>query len=1038
MPDIYADIAAKRFSEREKELIEPQPAQVPRRILPLDETPGLTRFPAFTKMDTWDALHAELESQRVRHSPYLENHAPDIESGRITTRLGSFDWRIESDADRSDFSSALRGDGPWEKVSIPHYGPPLGRAVTFYRTTFELTPAMLEKGALFISFKGVDYIAHVFVNNAFLGSHQGFFAPFQFEFTRHARPGENVLLVRVDNDFIHMGSRSESSETRYQGDKLYAATGCGYDDPAIGWHHCPPGMGIYQDVFVDARTRLHLHDIFVRPLPESESAEVWVEIFNCDVNPTKVLLELSLYGQNFQQVIFEQLTYQPAGIHVPGLGDVAKRTGKEIPLLMGPGVNLLKIPIAIPAPRLWEPASPWLYQIQVRLLDEGGHILDAGSRQFGMRSFRMDDQNEPRGRYFLNGRPIKLRGANTMGHLQQCVLKRNWDQLRDDILLAKICNMNFLRLTQRPVQPEIYDFCDRLGLMTQTDLPLFGVLRRNQFSEAVRQAEEMERLIRNHACAIQISYINEPFPNAMDEPHRHLLRGELQHFFEAADSVVKMNNPDRVIKAVDGDYDPPGPGLPDNHCYCGWYNGHGLDLGKLHKGYWQKVKPGWNYGCGEFGAEGLDPVDVMRTYYPREWLPQNPDQEKSWTPNNIVMAQTGRFHYLWFDTPHTLKDWVAASLAHQAWVTRLMTQAFRRNNGMHSFAIHLFIDAFPSGWMKAIMDVERRPKPAYFAYRDALTQVMVSLRSDRTAFFSGETIAVEVWICNDLSEPIADAALAYTVELENTPIHNGTTRLDVPAFQSVCHGHLQFRAPDVSARQRLTVRLAVSDRSGQALHTTEAAFGIFKPMERAARPAVHIISTHPERLAQFARSLGLDPAGDQTLAAPQRILIDDFSTFRAQQQSIQSAVQEGAIAIFFELPPGTHQIAGTEIVVTECGMGARHFVSRATHHPMVQEFLPEDFKFWYDAGVDYPTPLLYSTFTAPGWTPILTSGNGDWQGDWSAAFAAAEKKQGAGHWRICQVQLMDRLEGNPAATMFAMNLLETRRNRSQGDLNKNG
>jgi beta-galactosidase/beta-glucuronidase len=65
-----------------------------------------------------------------------------------------------------------------------------------------------------------------------------------------------------------------------------------------------------------------------------------------------------------------------------------------------------------------------------------------------------------------------------MGHEQQCVAKEEWDQLRDDILLAKICNMNFLRITQRPVQPEVYDYCDMLGLMTQTDLPLFGVLSR--------------------------------------------------------------------------------------------------------------------------------------------------------------------------------------------------------------------------------------------------------------------------------------------------------------------------------------------------------------------------------------------------------------------------------------------------------------------------------------------------------------------------------------------------------------------------------
>ena len=67
---------------------------------------------------------------------------------------------------------------------------------------------------------------------------------------------------------------------------------------------------------------------------------------------------------------------------------------------------------------------------------------------------------------------IRLRGANTMGFMQVDVKNKDWDQLIDDILLAKICNLNFLRLTQRPVQPEIYEYCDKLGLMTQTDLPL--------------------------------------------------------------------------------------------------------------------------------------------------------------------------------------------------------------------------------------------------------------------------------------------------------------------------------------------------------------------------------------------------------------------------------------------------------------------------------------------------------------------------------------------------------------------------------------
>ena len=44
-------------------------------------------------------------------------------------------------------------------------------------------------------------------------------------------------------------------------------------------------------------------------------------------------------------------------------------------------------------------------------------VLDAAKRQFGLRTFRMEYVAEPKGRMYLNGQGIKLRGANTMGAL---------------------------------------------------------------------------------------------------------------------------------------------------------------------------------------------------------------------------------------------------------------------------------------------------------------------------------------------------------------------------------------------------------------------------------------------------------------------------------------------------------------------------------------------------------------------------------------------------------------------------------------------
>jgi hypothetical protein len=84
------------------------------------------------------------------------------------------------------------------------------------------------------------------------------------------------------------------------------------------------------------------------------------------------------------------------------------------------------------------------------------------------------------------------------------------------------------------------------------------------------------------------------------------MRNDLDNFFLSCEHIIKLNNPDRVIKYVDGDYDPPSKQMPDNHCYCLWYNGHTVDVGKLIKGYWCDVKPNWYYGCGEFRIEGFD------------------------------------------------------------------------------------------------------------------------------------------------------------------------------------------------------------------------------------------------------------------------------------------------------------------------------------------------------------------------------------------------------------------------------------------------
>lgn len=938
--DIFAEIAASGMGGRSELLYEPGPLFD--NIKPCTLAGEREAIETTEKMATVVQMKEELIKMKEAYTPYLSDFAPQLTNFRKKVVLNEF---------------VLNGK---ETITLPHYGGPTGNAKQTYEGEF-VVEAIPDDECLYLCFKGVDYKAAVLVNSEFAGSHEGFFSPFEMDITDLVKEGSNQLKIVVKNDFCYGGNKGEAVPT--EGDKLYAATGLGWDGPEDGWHHCPPGMGIYGEVYLEYRNRLHIRDLFVRPIWSEHRAEAWIEVENTEYQRRDVTFQLSVYGQNFEHTMFENKVYIPETVYVVGMGDslteadVKDIIGKGLAIPAQKGMNLYKFSFPMEDTREWNLETPFLYQLQVQLCCDG-QVTDNAKRQFGMREFRQDTENTPKGMLYLNNRKIRLRGANTMGFEQQDVLRGDYEQLVEDILLAKLCNMNFWRITQRPVQEEVYDYCDRLGLMVQTDLPLFGCMRRNKVAEGIKQAEEMERLIRSHPSCVIVSYINEPFPNAQNEPHRHLERKELEQFFSACDFVVHLNNPDRVIKHVDGDYDPPTEGMPDNHCYTTWYNGHGIDIGKLHKGYWMQVKPDWYYGCGEFGAEGLECAEVMKKYYPKEWLVGPFD------PRNIVGAQTGDMHYFFFDTQDTMEDWIRESQQYQALATRFMTEAFRRDSRMISQALHLFIDAWPSGWMKTIMDCDRNPKQAWFAYRNALEPVLISLRTDRFTYYAGEEVSIEVFVCNDTSQEGEDYKLCYELYTGEKLILGGEEQVLLKNCDVTAVSDVRFIVPKVSDREIFVLKAILLD-------------------------------------------------GQDTVITHNSISLEIFEDYE---------LNENSNVIFIEdLEPGEHEIAGEIIKVKECGMLPLHFVSRKSGHEVVSKFRERDFAYWYDKKEDRITPLLYKTFIAQGFQPLLLSGNRDEDDNWKEAFAAAVKEYEGKLYVICLVKM--RLE-NPVAKRFLREIYE--------------
>ena len=1016
--DYFAEIATQAAVPHRPGLRPAPRATCPQQKLPSKTGPLASLRPLASKIETAADLEKALVQARREHAPFLENHAPAMQSLRTRQEIHRFQWRVESDLDRREFASVLEGKGGWQEVRLPHYGPPLGKATTLYRTEFELESSVSSQEDVVLGFGGVDYSCQVYLNGICLGSHEGFFEEFEFSCREALRPGKNVLLVRVENDFTMLGSQKDGQAIN--GDKIYAATGLGYNEPELGWHHCPAGMGIWNRVFFEGRSRLQITDLWVRPMPEEEAAEIRLEVTQRGRGlPEGAVLQVSVFGQNFPATILEKQRYQPSARTLRGFGDLDGDHKAEIPAEMENGVNFFTLRVPMPKARIWDLNSPWLYQAQVELVETNGKVLDGLARSFGMRTFRQDEDSKPKGKFYLNGREIRLRGANTMGHLERCVMEGNLDQLRDDVLLAKLTHMNFLRLTQRPVHREVYDMCDRLGLLLQTDMPMFATVRRNQLLEVVRQCSRMERHVRAHPSNILVSFINEPRPAAAAKPHRFILRNEMERMFSMGIEAVRQENPDRVIKCVDGDYDPPSPyGMPDNHCYCGWYIGHGIDLGALEAGGWLPVKPGWHFGCGEFGAEGLDSHGVMKKYYPRDWQPSS--LKSAWTPQILAESQSWNFHFLWYDTPKDAGGWIEASQRHQEWITRLMTEAYRRHSWMNTFAIHLFIDAWPCGWMKAIMDVDRVPKKAWFAYRDALSPTAVSLRCSRTQAWSGEVVPVELWVSHDPAEKLAGASWVYEMKLNGKGVAHGKAPAKVPACSSLGQGILPIKMPQVEKTSVVQVGATLLDASGKPIHDRTIELRVFPRLSPG-----ELAPWVPE--GAVGKSTWLNLLGPKATArrkdARAPVVIPSWEAYLENQAEIDSAVRDGSVALFLPLPPGVYRMGKQEIAVRVAGMGPRHFVSGVTGHPWVEGFGSEDFKFWHFASLGHPAPIQTTVLEGKGWNTVLRSGDGGWKRPWDYVPVVVETSEGKGRWVVCQVELPSTVGTNPTAARFAKNLI---------------
>ena len=342
---------------------------------------------------------------------------------------------------------------------------------TWYRKAFT-APAEWQDRKVFIEFEAVRQVAEVYLNGQLLGTAKGGFTPFGFDLTPYLKLGaSNLLAVMADNRFMKdpldpgMAPQAATNEKTHpnlaQLSKLMMenipATLAELQADQIPWnnpHWHPAHGGIYRNVRLIVTDPLHitlpLYSFLQTEGPYAyatditeKSAQVGLTVPVRNERPGAVTVALQAtvrdaYGQSV--VSFAQTQIAPAGATLE-----FKSSGR------------------VPAPCLWEPAYPHVYQISVELRVDG-QVVDATTVPFGIRAIRWDANAG----LFVNGAHVKLHGWGQKATNEWPGLGAalpDWLQ-GYTLQLMKDGGGNFVRWGHVPGSPAQITAGDRLGIIT--------------------------------------------------------------------------------------------------------------------------------------------------------------------------------------------------------------------------------------------------------------------------------------------------------------------------------------------------------------------------------------------------------------------------------------------------------------------------------------------------------------------------------------------------------------------------------------------
>jgi len=473
---------------------------------------------------------------------------------------------------------------PWENIAVPasyndqktdrRFRSHVGFA--WYRTQLTI-PSFYAGQRRVLRFDAVTHDAVVYLDGNELCRHRGGFLPFEADVTGLTEPGNSYeLLIRVDNRISH----STLPVGNEGGVAFFGSDNAGI--PAV-----EAGKRLQQEKGVN----LPNFDFFnyagiTRPVRLYTTPLAYID---------SVTLDADMHGM----LRYAVAVSGEGSVHL----DVVDAKGRIV--ASGEGQEGI---IHVTDPHLWQPypGNPYLYTARIRF---GGDLYE---QPFGFRSVEVQGHH-----ILLNGQSIHLHGP--CKHEDLPFHGRGLDVCANvaDIALYRWLNANVLRMSHYPYAEEMYDLCDREGILVVDETPAVGIGAGDRvdpykaFPLAEYHAQVLRDMIardRNHPSVIMWSLGNEPdtehFPQSAYDYWKPLY--DLAHELDAQNRPVTMvccqNDYTRDLITREMDV------LCINR-YYGWYNLSGdLETAKyafnIELDFWEEIdKP---LILSEYGADTVN------------------------------------------------------------------------------------------------------------------------------------------------------------------------------------------------------------------------------------------------------------------------------------------------------------------------------------------------------------------------------------------------------------------------------------------------